>query len=392
MRRRRRLFAGLAAGGMLCLLGAGALAPGGLAQEGQAAQTQTGEPRTGPTLEKTAPEATEPATAASVAYERFSPGQLLVTLPWGAGAGEVGLTRPQEGLAHGPEALAVAPDGRIAVLDSVNKRVVCLNPGGAFLRDIPVPLAEPRFLAVDSERLYVLDCDNDRALAVLDWEGQALNMLVLPDLPDVVTGLFATAQGPSVEVAHESTYLLTGDRAALATAEGTLRTLAGRPLDFGPGRAAKVTFNPKTGAEVRSFALDPVKLTATRETSRRPLLASGRALEHLVSVDSDGRGGLIIGARLLQAGSPSDGKAALALTRMPDPALEETVADKVQGVTQVLLLAEKSLVYVGQPYVVAPDGRIFQPVAETCGYSILVHEFTAAGSESTEPSPQEVKQ
>ena len=44
-----------------------------------------------------------------------SAGSVLVTLPWGSGEGQVGLMRVDEGLTRGPEALAVAPDGRIAV-------------------------------------------------------------------------------------------------------------------------------------------------------------------------------------------------------------------------------------------------------------------------------------
>jgi len=33
---------------------------------------------------------------------------------------------------------------------------------------------------------------------------------------------------------------------------------------------------------------------------------------------------------------------------------------------------------VGQPYVVAPDGRVLQPVAGEDGYSIIVHAFPEA--------------
>ena len=47
-----------------------------------------------------------------------------------------------------------------------------------------------------------------------------------------------------------------------------------------------------------------------------------------------------------------------------------------------LLLSASSLAYLGQPYVVAPDGRVFQPVASEDGYGILVHTF--AGDETSD--------
>ena len=420
MRRRRRLALGLAVGVMACLLGAGALALSGQVREAQAGDAPT----------VTRPEsAVTKQESAVTRREIFSPGKLLVTLPWGSGQGEVGLITPEEGFAHGPEALTVAPDGRIAVLDSVNKRVVCLDSTGDFVLAAPVPLTEPRFLAVDNERLYVLDCDTSQSLAVLDWEGHVLEMLVLPELPDVVTGLFATAQGPSVEVAHEKVYLVGASKALTAAGDGSqaagrdveaagrdvtaaaqgvpaagsdagqapfgavaskrasLRSLPGRPLDRELSRAVKVTFKPATGVEITSVKLDPAGLSATQQNTLRPTLASGRALEHLVSVDSDGQGGLVVGARLLEAGSRSDGRPALALTRIPASAS----GSKQGTASPVLLLADRSMVYVGQPYVVAPDGRIFQPVAEEDGYSIFVHEFPTSDQTSGTLSAEEVE-
>ena len=42
---------------------------------------------------------------------------------------------------------------------------------------------------------------------------------------------------------------------------------------------------------------------------------------------------------------------------------------------QTILLRDSSIVYVGQPYTVAPDGRVYQPIATAAGYRIVVHEF-----------------
>ena len=57
---------------------------------------------------------------------------------------------------------------------------VAAAPGGAAL------------LAVDDDRLYVLDCDADRQSARLGLEMVSSIAAVPPELADVVTGLFAT--------------------------------------------------------------------------------------------------------------------------------------------------------------------------------------------------------
>jgi len=41
----------------------------------------------------------------------------------------------------------------------------------------------------------------------------------------------------------------------------------------------------------------------------------------------------------------------------------------------MLLLAESDFAYLGAPYAVAPDGRVFQPVADRSGYTIVVYSF-----------------
>jgi hypothetical protein len=264
----------------VCALAAGALfVPGfafgsdAAAEPAAQATRQAGDRATGRAIDQA------PATDTSE-------GTVLVTLPWGDGDGEVGLLQPVEGLTRGPEALAVAPDGRIAVLDSVNKRVILLDTEGRPTGSVAVALAEPRFLAVDDDLLYVLDCDADRQLLTLGWDGTAMGTLALPELTDVVTGLFATSEGPCVEVAHESVFLV-GDEDQATVADGqdempagvqvaaagrggpgraSLHPLAGRPLRSDLGRVAKVTFRPGNGVKVKSFEVDRTSLAA-RETA-----------------------------------------------------------------------------------------------------------------------------
>ncbi len=322
-------------------------------------------------------------------------GDLLVTLPWGNGPGEVGLLEATEGLARGPEALAVAPDGRIAVLDSVNARLLLLDPTGRPLETALIPLSSPRFLAVDDERPYILDCDADRRLVAFDWNGVELGAMALPELSDVVTGLFATDQGPCVDVSHETVVLLTlagggyGASAAksLQPDRAIGRTLAGRPLDQGLRRVTQVTFQPGRNARIKSFDLDGATLKVVQTGDSSPVLAGGRAIEHLVSADGDGAGGMIVGARLLKPEVSGGREASLALTRLvaaevadpsTTPAANSATAspsDNAQPTTNIMFLTDSPFAYLGQPYVVAPDGRIFQPWGTEAGYSILVHSF-----------------
>jgi hypothetical protein len=318
-----------------------------------------------------------------------SAGSLLVTLPWGSGDGEVGLVRPTEGLAHGPEALAIAPDGRIALLDSVNKRVLFLDSAGQYTGAVGVFLNEPRFLAVTDTRVYVLDCDADRRLVTLGWSGESYGSVALPALPDAVSGLFATAVGPCVEVAHDKVYRLTGaasvkTSASLAdTGSGTsldpaqvsLPSLSGRPADSACTRLVKVSYAPGGDPRATSF-LTQDGVVAGSTSSLRLVIPSGRSIEHLVSVDGDAADALIVGARLTDVAS-SD-QSLLSLKRFALRADGMLLpASQVTGENDSLLLVDWSMAYVGQPYAVAPDGRVFQPVATDGGYAIFIHFFAA---------------
>jgi hypothetical protein len=177
----------------------------------------------------------------------------------------------------------------------------------------------------------------------------------------------------------------------------TTRTIAGRPLDRRLGHSAQVTFSPRGPARVKFFQIDAGTLRAVQTHESSPVLAAGRAIEHLVSVDGDGAGGLIVGARLLRPESAKGQSASLALTRLASAGDDgkvsngkrddvETAGGPMTGSTSpasdavsgTLFLADSPFAYLGQPYVVAPDGRILQPWADETGYSILIHSFAEA--------------
>ncbi len=344
---------------------------------------------------------TDPSTSPA---PTVSQGSLLVNLPWGEGPGQVGLARPSEGLCRGPEALAVADDGRIIILDSVNRRLVLLAPDGSFLANWPVELRDPRFLAVDARGVYVLDPDTDRQLVCLDWSGTTRARLALPALDQVVTALLATDRGLCIETGHDQVFLVdaTGGLAK-STASGSksptagrvlpavTKRLAGRPLEKALTRVARVRFDPASGIEVRSCKVDERTLALHLLATARPRLDLGRAVEHLISVDAKEGGEMVIGGRLASPVDSPRGRAAIVLSRFK---LTDSGCPAELPLAS-LYLDDRSFAYVGLPYVVASDGRVFQPRATQEGYLLLVHQFAAQPGvgnldQASTPTPQEV--
>jgi hypothetical protein len=310
------------------------------------------------------------------------PGQALVTLPWGDGAGQVGLARAEEGLTRGPEALAIAPDGRIAILDSVNSRVVLLAADGSHTGDVPVALSEPRFLAVDDNVLYVLDADADHELVCVDWQGALVHRRQMPAPADVVTGLFATNGGPCVEVAHDDVFLVDLEDSGNKTSAGkrnpgrvtpaTLRALAGRPLERDLAKQIRLSFKRGQGIKLKRFDVDRKTLKSVLVQEAAPAFPAGTKLEHLVSVDSDGKRGLVVGARLLRDKGDPQNEPSLVVGRMPADTHDPTAIAAMAG---TITLSDSPFAYLGQPYAVSPDGRVFQPVGGEEGYSIMVYSL-----------------
>lgn len=70
----------------------------------------------------------------------FETGELILTLPWGDGPQSVGMQqRAGYPLREGPMAFDVAPDGRLAILDAVNERVLSYNTQDETFTSFPLP-------------------------------------------------------------------------------------------------------------------------------------------------------------------------------------------------------------------------------------------------------------
>jgi hypothetical protein len=305
-----------------------------------------------------------PSSVTTDAQPALSAGEVLVRLPWGDGPGEVGLASPAEGLTHGPEALAVAPDGGLIVLDSVNHRLVILTATGRYLGTVPVPLASPRFLAADDKRIAVLDADEDHALVTFDREGELLSRTEIAPTGAPVTGLFLDDGQPTVETGHDR-----------VTAVPTQRTTASvRPAELSalPGREGRPTAGGRR-VRARFQRGGPARLEVQDDsTGLGPATVDLRArqeIDHLVSLAGDGQGRVIVGARLLRRDKPAtDREPVFLVARVPR-------SGAAQATASTLLLPESHFAEGGDPLSIAPDGTIYQPFPGPDGYAILVHHF-----------------
>lgn len=123
-------------------------------------------------------------------------GELVLAVPWGSGPEKVGVQK-REGypLREGPSAIDVAEDGRIALLDIVNDRVLIYDPKDQTYSEIPSPFVY--------KGQGDLQFDRDGQLAIFDMVGEPIDQPTV-DVPhlyrmapdgsvDQVAPVFATS-------------------------------------------------------------------------------------------------------------------------------------------------------------------------------------------------------
>lgn len=102
-------------------------------------------------------------------FTSFSQAQMnFIVAPWGDGAGQYGMMRIPGGLRKGPQALCIAEDGTLFVLDTYNQgRVILYSPNGHLLDQIPNQFGSPGYVDMEIEA--------ERYLFLLDLANQAVN-------------------------------------------------------------------------------------------------------------------------------------------------------------------------------------------------------------------------
>lgn len=173
-------------------------------------------------------------------------GTAVRTLAWGRGAGEIGL--PHEDEAHGETTLRLAAGSdRVVLLDAENDRAVHVGLDGGLGRDVRVP-RDARDVALTKDgTLAVLAAEkDDGTVTLLGPDGATRARLPVP--PDVA------ARSRSVLVSGSDVYVETmnGDLTRIGGLDGSRETDAGvapgRPMRDGRGWLTARIANPESGA------------------------------------------------------------------------------------------------------------------------------------------------
>jgi hypothetical protein len=215
-------------------------------------------------------------------------GEVIIRGGYGSDANQFGRRREQESNPEAPMAVAAGPNGQLAVVDQVNRRILrydhgklvgSISTGGDTVQDLA--------FAKDG-KLLVLDRLVDGNVQVYGTDGKLANELSLAGkgVPEGggVTGLFADDDGIYVERDHESVVRLAD---ASGRVDPNRKELVGRPSRDGHLLIA---------AEIADGASGDVLVSAVDRASGQPAwkqpLHLGIPIVHIITLDSD-RSGMV---------------------------------------------------------------------------------------------------
>jgi hypothetical protein len=211
-----------------------------------------------------------------------------VSARWGAGQGELGRSRPQEGNPEGPMSLVRAGDD-LLVLDQVNARVVRYDAKGDVRASFDATLTTQDIAVGKDGHVVLLDRLVDKAAHIVDRNGRPIGSLPLPadrvGDPGLVTGVFVDGKDVYVEKEHGVlTRIGTTDGSAADPAE-----LAGRPSKDGSLLLLAALSAPEARVSLNAFDRRLGSLRFTRA------ITFPRPARQIALLDSDLRGTIYLG-------------------------------------------------------------------------------------------------
>jgi hypothetical protein len=168
-------------------------------------------------------------------------------VPWGSGAGEVGLRAAvPERAAFGAPAVAVGARGEVFVLDAVNQRILRVGKEPKPFGAVPLDADD---LAISADGAYAVRRAMSPKVLVLDPAGQRLGEVDASGVGDVATVALGASRRVVVSTAFQETYALGSPSAPqLPQAIARSRKVG---ADLLPGGDGVVTVAKDGNAELR---------------------------------------------------------------------------------------------------------------------------------------------
>ena len=293
-------------------------------------------------------------------------GSTVLRASWGSGPSQVGRRVANESNPEAPMGLALDSQGRLLLLDQVNRRVLRYDTHGRALSPLTIGSDTAQDLALGPNgELAVLDrIGPEPGVQRLDSSGRTLGQLSVVGgrvtEGGSITGLFHGPGGLYVETDNDDLVLVADKQGRQSNLE---RTLPGRPTRDGrlfikAGIASKAAGRAYVQAHLRDGKLaweTPVNLA-------RPLL-------QILMLDSDTAGNVYLGAEV--------GRQDPATQQMTDLATVVLRLDRNGQPSGWLLLPPTTTdpAETYRPLAVSPDGRIYQLVAGPAGLTVTVFRF-----------------
>lgn len=222
------------------------------------------------------------ATVAAVAGD-YQP-RRLIQAGWGSGDAEFGLSLQAEG--NCPQALAVADDSSLAILDAVNRRIQFYSPEGKWLGTFSIISNAFDLLFRDQELLVLAPYDH--VAARYRREGQLIEKIAINPSIKMIDGLRAGENEVWLQTIEQAEFPLTKNQSQQVAAAQS-------------GASARIS-----GMRIRTQWIDPHQGEVIIENeksgnARTVRIASQDELGSLVFLDTDLNGNIFVRKELFPA-------------------------------------------------------------------------------------------